>query len=314
MNHKSIITLTGFAFLAALVLGPLTMHAQEEPAQEDTAPATPANNPAAQAALAPIVFDSLIPAFVGKNRDALRAEASGEKPKRASQFLNDTMYTLTGYYHVVGVHDYDWHPFGPDLRNSKWDYYSFDPKETQDKAKGGRYRKVTHPAGMENWFAPGFDAAKAGWKSGLPPFGQLDGKLEPLGSCTSNCCLCGVPPRTLWEKEVLLIRGTFQIPPLKEGYRYRVVVGGSAHVNAGEGYALYVNGKLLAQSNQGVGKRQGGQPRGGYIYKDFLEEFKGGKVTIAATSFLRYNRPGGVIPPRGHFTLWLEEQKIPPLQ
>jgi hypothetical protein len=91
------------------------------------------------------------------------------------------------------------------------------------------------------------------------------------------------------------------------------VVGGSAHVNAGEGYSIYVNGKLLAHSNAGVGKRQGGQPRGGHIYNDFRDEFKSGKVTIAATSFLRYNNPRGIIPPCGHLTLWMEEAKIPPL-
>jgi hypothetical protein len=212
------------------------------------------------------------------------------------------------------VHDYDWHVFGPDLRNMKWDYFSFDPKETKPKEKGGRFRKVTYPEGMENWFASDFDAKKADWKSGLPPFGQLDGKLEPLsGSCNAPFCGCSQPPKTLWEKEVLLVRGTFEIPPLKEGHRYRFVVGGSAHVNAGEGYSIYVNGKLLAQSNAGVGKRQGGQPRGGFIYNDFRDEFKDGKVTIAATSFLRYNNPRGIIPPRGHLTLWMEEAKIPPL-
>ena len=60
--------------------------------------------------------------------------------------------------------------------------------------------------------------------------------------------------------------------------------------------------------------RQGGQPRGGHIYADFRDEFQDGNVTIAATSFLRYNHPRhGVMPPRGHFTLWLEEMKIPPL-
>ena len=110
------------------------------------------------------------------------------------------------------------------------------------------------------------------------------------------------------------MRGTFEIPPLKQGCRYRLVVGGSAHVNAGEGYAIYVNGKLLAQSNTGVGRRQGGQPRGGHIYNDFRDEFQGGKVTIAATSFLRYNNPRGITPPRGHFSLWMEEAKIPPLE
>ena len=52
-------------------------------------------------------------------------------------------------------------------------------------------------------------------------------------------------------------------------------------------------------------------PRGGHVYADFRDEFKGGKVTIAATSFLRYDTPDGK--PRGHLTVWMEEQKIPPL-
>ena len=134
--------------------------------------------------------------------------------------------------------------------------------------------------------------------------------LSPRGSQ----CGCGEKPKTLWEKEVLLVRGTFEIPALKEGYRYRIVVGGSNHVNAGEGFAIYVNGKLLAESKTGVGMRQGGQPRGGHVYNDFRDEFKGGKVTIAATSFLRYNHPRKKpYPPRGHFTLWMEEAKMPPV-
>ena len=109
------------------------------------------------------------------------------------------------------------------------------------------------------------------------------------------------------------MRGTFEIPPLREGHRYRIVLGGSAHVNAGEGFEIYVNGKLLAQSPAGVGRRQGGQPRGAHIYADFRDEFKGGKVTIAAISFLRYNNPRGMIPRRGHLSLWMEEAKIPPV-
>jgi len=279
-----------------------------EPSEQDKA--------AAQKALAPIILDGIAASYVANPRysKSLLSEASGERPRRASQFLRGAMYGLVNCYRAAGIHDYDWHAFGPDLRDVEWDYFSFDPPETRDKAKGGRYRKVTYPKGMENWFAPDFDAKKAGWKKGLPPFGQLDGKLEPLGKCPrGSICGCGETPRTLWEKEVLLVRGTFEIPPLKEGHRYRIVVGGSAHVNAGEGYAIYINGKLLAESKTGVAVRQGGQPRGGHIYADFRDEFKGGKVTIAATSFLRYNHPRhGVIPPRGHFTLWLEEMKIPP--
>jgi len=287
---------------------PVARQASSQPADQDEA--------AAQAALRPIVVDGMVPQFMAANHDALLREAGGERPRRVSPFLRDTMYRLAAFYRTAGLHEYDWHAFGPDLKNMKWDYYSFDPPETQPKDEGKpRYRKVTYPDGMSNWFAVDFDAGKAGWKKGLPPFGQLGGKLEPLSdSCTAPFCGCGEAPKTLWEKEVLLVRGTFEIPPLKEGHRYRIVVGGSAHVNAGEGYAIYVNGKQLIEIGSGVGKRQGGQPRGAFIDKEFVKEFQGRNVTIAATSFLRYHHPRhGVIPPRGHFTLWLEETKIPPL-
>ena len=289
----------------------VAQQAKSEPTEEEVA--------AGKAALKPIILNGMIPQYMSNDRTraALLAAASGEKPKRASQFLNDALgFGLTEYYRAAGVHDYDWRPFGPDLRSVKWDYYSFDPKETKPKEKGGRFRNVTYPEGMSNWFAPDFDATKAGWKKGLPPFGQLDGKLAPLsGHCTQTICGCSQVPKTLWEKEVLLIRGTFEIPPLKGGHRYRLVVGGSAHVNAGEGFAIYVNGKLLAESKHGVFKRQGAQPRGGFIHNDMLKEFQGGRVTLAATSFLRYNHPRfGLQPPKGHFTLWMEEQKIPPLE
>ncbi|HAS83205.1 MAG TPA: hypothetical protein DCS43_11175, partial [Verrucomicrobia bacterium] len=96
-------------------------------------------------------------------------------------------------------------------------------------------------------------------------------------------------------------------------YRYRFVVGGSDHVMTGEGYAIYINGRLLAESKNGVPNRCGGQPRGGHVYADLQGEFKGGKVTVAATSFLQFYRKDREIPPQGHFTLWMEEQKLPPV-
>ncbi|MBT7981050.1 MAG: hypothetical protein HN584_00675 [Akkermansiaceae bacterium] len=198
----------------------------------------------------------------------------------------------------------------------QWSYYSFDPKEILPKEKGSRYRKVTYPTGMEIWNMPEFDADKAGWEKGLQPFGQLDGKLVPLlETCTATFCRCSERPQTLWEKEVLLVRATVELPPLKKDHRYRIVVGGSGHVNSGEGYAIYLNGKLLGESKTGVEVRQGGQPRGCYIYSDLRDEIKGGKVTLAVTSFLRYNHPRrGLQPPRGHLSLQIEKQKMPSLK
>ena len=271
---------------------------------------------ASKIAAVPIVADGMLAAYVNdpRNKAALASAVKGEKPKRSNQFLRDSVDGANDYYRAAGIDDYDWKPFGPEMKNCTWDYYSFDPQEERDKAKGGRYRKVSVPAGMENWFATEFDTKKAGWKSGTAPFGQLKGKMVPLKEdCNQLTCGCGTPPKTLWEKEVLLIRQTFEVPPLKAGHRYRIVVGGSSHVNAGDGYALYVDGKLLAESSAGVGKRQGGQPRGGHIYAEFLPEFKDGKVTIAAKSFLRYNHPRTEVYPRGHISVWIEEQKLPPV-
>jgi hypothetical protein len=124
------------------------------------------------------------------------------------------------------------------------------------------------------------------------------------------------PPKTPCAKDVLLLRRRFDLPSLKEGCRYRIRVGGSAHANSGEGYAIYVNGKLLAESKAGVvaWRREGGKPRGGYIRADLRNEFKGGKVTIAVSNFPMNNRPAdGFIPARYPLSVWLEEMKIPPL-
>ncbi|MAG93170.1 MAG: hypothetical protein CMJ48_05410 [Planctomycetaceae bacterium] len=296
---------------------PLAPRPRRVAGQETTEPSDE-EKAASQKALRPIILDGIAASYVANPRynTSLFQEVAGERSKRANQFLRGSMYGLLNCYHAAGIDEHDWKPFGPDLSKVQWDHYSFDPPETLPADKGNRYRKVTYPAGMENWSSSGFDAAQAGWKKGLQPFGQLDGELAALSeTCTAPFCRCGEKPKTLWEKEVLLIRGTFEIPPLKEGHRYRIVLGGAAHVNSGEGYAIYVNGKRIAESSTGVAVRQGGQPRGTHIYNEFREEFKDGSVTIAATSFLRYNHPRTKpYPPRGHLTLQIEEQKLPPVE
>jgi hypothetical protein len=272
---------------------------------------------AAQKALTPIILDGVAAAYVADPRynQSLQQEATGERPQRANQFLRGAMFGLINCYQATGTANYDWRQFGPNLDKSKWDYFSFDPPELLAPEKTDRYRKVTYPQGMEKWTTPGFEVTKHGWNKGSQPFGQLDGKLEALTeTCTAAFCRCGEKPKTLWEKEVFLVRGTFEFPPLKDGHRYRIVLGGAAHVNSGEGFAIYINGKLVAESTRGVAVRQGGQPRGGHVYQDFREDFGGGNVTIAATSFLRYQHPRiKPYPPRGHFTLQIQEQKLPPL-
>jgi alpha-galactosidase len=264
------------------------------------------------AAVKPMVLDGALTAFVNSPRyqPELESAIKGEKPARVSPLLNDTLDEAVAYYRAAGINDYDWRPFGGDMKTATWDYYSFDLPKGQDKAKGG----LTCPAGMENWSAPDFDAEKAGWKSGVAPFGVAN---DPIKYPEWYKAAKRTPPKTVCERDVLLLRQSFDLPPLKEGCRYRVRVGGSAHANSGEGYAIYVNGKLLAESKSGIvaWRREGHRPRGGHVYPEFRDEFKGGKVTLAVSSFPMNNRPDDrFIPAGAHLSVWMEEMKLPPLE
>jgi hypothetical protein len=108
------------------------------------------------------------------------------------------------------------------------------------------------------------------------------------------------------------MRQTFELPVTKKGHRYRIRVNGSIHDNSGEGYALYVNGKLIAQIDKGVTawRRQG--LRGSHVWQEFLEDFKGGKVTIAVANYPMNDWDSeGFLPAIGPLSVWVEEQKIP---
>jgi hypothetical protein len=290
------------------------------PWANDPAKPSPEQMTAMSLALRPIILDKVIPEFPaavakvpGYLQKVMRLApiVTGQKPENLGVEILSDLDTLFTYYQAAGIHDYGWKPFGPEMRNANWEYFSFDPAEKADPAKD-RYRDITYPAGMENWAAVEFDAAKAGWKSAPAPFGQNDGNLAPLNPrCTNPQCGCGTTPKTLWEKEVLLMRQTFDIPKLDPNHRYRLVVGGAAHTFAGEGFALYVNGKLFAEA-KGGNYKNGGGVRGGYVFEDFLPEFQSGKITIAVKSFLRQTgHVGTPAPPRGHLSVWMEEAQIP---
>ena len=201
--------------------------------------------------------------------------------------IRSELDTLIDYYDMAGIPDYRWKSFGTKMRNATWSYFSFDPPEKQELEKSDRYREITFPSGMENWFAPEFDPVKAGWKSGKAPFGQMGGKLDRRRPrCNGRLCGCCEIPATLWEKEVLLMRQTFDIPPIKEGHVYRLILGGAGCDRSGEGFAIYVNGKLLTKADGGFFRYSG--IRGAYVFDDILPEFKSGKVTISIINFLRY--------------------------
>lgn len=274
-----------------------------------------------------VIRDQLIPEYVASNLPPLLAEVRQE-PVVADPKQQAKVEELVALYDKMEVNEYDWQPFGPAWDSMRWDYFSFDPPETMIWDPGvTRYRKVTYPAGMENWFATDFDAKKAGWQNGLQPFGQENGKLRTEHKpyydqlhgrspsqqhpCTFTYCRCCEPMKTFWDKEVLLIRGTFEIPPLKDGHRYRLAVGGLSHMNNGDGVRVYVNGKQVLEREREFKKREGGHPIVYYIDPSRLAEFQSGKVTIAATGFMHIHLRSKN---KANFMgLWFEEMKMPPL-
>jgi hypothetical protein len=271
--------------------------------------------PELKKAIQPLIREKLIYQYIGQNRRAIFNDIDN-KTQRGS--VTNTIDGLVDLYQKVGVRDYDWKVFGPDLIDAKWHYFTFDPPEKQKyDLSPWRYRPVTYPKGMENWFAPDFDPAKAGWKTGQFPIGQFNGKLVGNRTpVTRPDTIWPDAPRSLWENEVLLVNGTFDLPPLKPDHLYRLRVQTGQGVGAGDGFKVYINGNAIVETKEGLGRRAGLTVRGGWITPEIGKDFGKAPVTIAATSFLRYGDRAIVqMPPvpQGTFTLWLEERKLPPL-
>jgi len=178
-------------------------------------------------------------------------------------------------------------------------------KQAQTKAEmDGRHAMLsgTLPKGLENWYAPTF--VPTGWKKGLAPFANNEGQLKAIEHrCKGNFCGCGEPPKTLWEKDVLLMRSTLDVPPLKPDHRYRFLLGGNIHSKQGGPVLVYINGVPVHQQG-GFGGRLRGQPRGFFITKELAEQFNSGKAYVAIAA---------IRPPKAYLSAWLEEMKMPPV-
>jgi len=274
-------------------------------------------------AIRPIIMNKLLPEFAGEASSipsylrrgmTMNDILSGKKPDKAQTNLTSQLDQMIQYYQLCGIDEYNWKPFGPEMQNAEWQYLTFDPAEKKETPEGDRYREVTLPTGSEQWFGTDFNATKTGWKTGGAPFGQKNGKLEALiPNCNVPYCGCHIKPKTLWEKEVLLMRQSFEVPALKTDHRYRIVVGGAGHPWSGEGYALYLNGKIISEAQGGYYK-SGGDARGAFVFNELLPEFAKGKITLGVKSFLRQNGfRDKAAPPSGHLSVWLESAKLPPI-
>ena len=316
---------------------------------------TPEQKAASLAAVKPMVMDGLLPAFISnpRNQPLFQTALKGgpAKAAKASEYLDDVIDDAVAYYQVAGIDAYDWKPLGTNIKDGAWDYFGFDvknnpyklmpagapAKEEEDSSaletapavaaapKAKKASKAeplftfTLPEGLANWAQSDFDVKQAGWKSGPAPFSMKIDENVP-----SNLTWLAKYPlyplkrpmaKTIVENDVLLMRKTIDVPPLKEGYRYRIRVEGSIHDNSGEGFAVYVKGKLVGEIKEGItGWRKQGI-RGVKLENGLLEAIKGGKMTIAVANFPMNNwKPDHFIPFFRPLNVRVEEQKLPPLQ
>ena len=283
---------------------------------------TPAQLAAHAAAIQPLILDGALARFVvaERNRPQIKAALAGERPAKPSPLLADTLDDVVAYYQAAGIHDYDWQPYGPAMKEAAWDYFGFDPPQSatvvDPKAKPPAVVEIPAPPGMADWFAADFDARRAGWKTGPAPFGESNETFafpEWAESMRANR-----KPKTPCDHAVLLLRQRFDVPTLAAGHRYRIRIAGSPHNNMGEGYSIHANGRLVAATTEGVlaWRRQGGIPRGGHVFADLRDAFPGGETTIAVSSFpmIPPPAPDRFIPAGPALTVWMERMKLPPLE
>jgi alpha-galactosidase len=125
-----------------------------------------------------------------------------------------------------------WQPIGKPLPAERnWRYFSVDATETNDKLEqftDRRFRDITMPTGLENWFLPDFDDSK--WTVGKAPIGK--GVWNHSGVTLDNYS------STWGKEEFLLMRSTFEVDHLDyDAYRLAIL--------ARQGFHVYLNGHKI---------------------------------------------------------------------
>jgi len=124
-----------------------------------------------------------------------------------------------------------WKPIGTPLPEDRiWRFTSIDPtqKDKLEKYDSRRFRDVSLPSGMENWFKPDFDDRE--WTEGKAPIGK--GVWKHSGIQMDNYA-------SAWGAgEFLLMRTTFEVDDLNyDAYRIAIL--------ARQGFHVYLNGHKI---------------------------------------------------------------------
>ncbi|MEY3459215.1 MAG: hypothetical protein RL215_2372 [Planctomycetota bacterium] len=125
-----------------------------------------------------------------------------------------------------------WKPLGKPLPEERiWRFVTLDATEEKDKLKkydARRFRDITLPAGMENWYQPDFDDRN--WMAGKAPIGK--GVWDHSGMKLNRF------PSSWGEGEFLLMRTEFEVDDLNfDSYRIAVL--------ARQGFHVFLNGRKI---------------------------------------------------------------------
>ncbi|MFO0939994.1 MAG: sialate O-acetylesterase [Pirellulales bacterium] len=128
--------------------------------------------------------------------------------------------------------DVYWKPIGKPVPEERtWHFVSVVATEAKDKLEkftDRRFRDITLPAAMADWFKPDFD--DSAWTSGKAPIGK--GVWKHSGITLNNYA------STWGKEEFLLMRSTFEIDSLGyDAYRLAVL--------ARQGFHVYLNGHKI---------------------------------------------------------------------
>ena len=125
-----------------------------------------------------------------------------------------------------------WKPIGKPLPEERtWRFTTIDPKQNKDKMEkydSRRFRDITLPDGMENWYMPDFDDSQ--WTAGKAPIGK--------GTWKHSGIQLDKYPSAWGAGEFLLMRTTFDVDDLNfDAYRISIL--------ARQGFHVYLNGQKI---------------------------------------------------------------------
>ena len=169
-----------------------------------------------------------------------------------------------------------WEPIGtPRPEERTWRFISFDAQKEADllpKKEKKRFRDVTLPAGLENWYMPGFDDSH--WNSGRAPIGKGIWKHHLIGKGT-------VKHKTDWDEgEFILMRTSFELDKLDyEAYRISVL--------ARQGFHIYLNGHKI---HTYIWWKDEPQYRPIPLEPSHIKQLKQGKNVLAIYANAEYDR------------------------